>query len=84
MSTCDFRQECVRAEEAHGEMEKSLRIALAKALSGEMPVCTRCRRIRDNDDNWLPFEMYIQTHTDADLSESLCPYCRNALLRGFH
>ena len=57
------------------------REALAKAseeirmLEGLLPVCAGCKRIRDDDSRWHQADTYIQRHTPAEVTHSLCPEC---------
>ena len=54
-----------------------LKDALAgiKTLEGLIPICAECRRIRDDEGSWTKLETYIQEHSEADFSHSLCPEC---------
>lgn len=58
-------------------LEKSLEEI--KQLSGLLPICAKCKRIRDEHDNWHEIETYISNHSEADFSHSLCPDCARAL-----
>ncbi|MBW1988527.1 MAG: hypothetical protein JRI97_03180 [Deltaproteobacteria bacterium] len=57
------------------DLERRLADALAKILSGFLPICARCKRIREETGRWSPIETYIQDHTEAVFSHSLCPDC---------
>lgn len=46
-----------------------------KSLQGIVPICMHCHRIRDDEEAWQKLEKYIQEHSDAQLSHSLCPDC---------
>ncbi|MBN1413058.1 MAG: hypothetical protein JW969_19620 [Spirochaetales bacterium] len=46
-----------------------------KTLSGLLPICSGCKRIRDKDGDWKQVEKYISTHSDALFTHSLCPDC---------
>ncbi len=59
------------------ELEK--RIEEIKVLKGILPICSSCKKIRDGKDNWNKIESYIQTHTDAEFSHSICPDCAKEL-----
>jgi len=60
-----------------------LREALAhvKTLSGLLPICMYCKKIRDDHGYWERIESYIATHTDAFFSHGLCPECFKAHYR---
>lgn len=46
-----------------------------KTLQGLLPICSWCKNIRDDKGYWSQMETYIQTHTEADFSHSICPEC---------
>lgn len=50
-------------------------MAEIKQLQGILPMCSFCRKIRDNQDRWVPLEKYLLDYTDAKVSHGLCPAC---------
>ena len=50
-------------------------LSKVKTLSGMLPICASCKKIRDDKGYWNQIESYIQEHSDADFSHSLCPEC---------
>lgn len=54
-----------------------LRDALArvKRLSGRIPICSHCKKIRDDKQSWQQMERYISDHSDAAFSHGICPEC---------
>jgi hypothetical protein len=54
-----------------------LQVALdeVKQLSGLLPICAWCKRIRDEGGNWEPIETYITVHSEADFTHGICPDC---------
>ena len=60
----------------HEEKEK-LEKALAeiRTLSGMLPICASCKKIRDDKGYWNQIESYISEHSDAIFSHSICPDC---------
>ncbi|MBX7119316.1 MAG: PAS domain-containing protein [Gemmatimonadaceae bacterium] len=60
-----------------GELQEAL--AQVRTLSGLLPICASCKRIRDDDGAWQTVERYIQTHTDAEFSHGVCPTCMDTL-----
>jgi K+-sensing histidine kinase KdpD len=50
-----------------------------KVLSGLLPVCLQCKKIRDDRGRWNEFESYISEHSDATFSQSVCPECAKNL-----
>ena len=48
-----------------------------KTLTGLLPICMHCKRIRDDEGYWARIEEYISAHTDALFSHGICPECLN-------
>lgn len=46
-----------------------------KILEGMLPICAACKKIRDDKNRWVQVEDYINRHTHADFSHSICPDC---------
>ena len=46
-----------------------------KTLKGLLPICTSCKKIRDDQGYWNHLELYIRDHSEADFSHGLCPEC---------
>ncbi|MBN2526959.1 MAG: hypothetical protein JXR76_11250 [Deltaproteobacteria bacterium] len=57
----------------------SLKEALAqvKTLQGILPICMHCHKIRNDEKTWERMELYIESHTDANFSHSICSECLN-------
>lgn len=55
-------------------------MAQMKILEGLLPICSNCKSIRDEDDQWASLETYVQEHTAAKFSHGLCPACQQAYL----
>lgn len=86
--TVDLQEELGRRAEAESELERTveqLRRALAevKQLSGLLPICAGCKKIRDDGDRWQPLENYISANSQATFSHGLCPECVKALYPDF-
>ncbi|HOS97544.1 MAG TPA: cache domain-containing protein [Deltaproteobacteria bacterium] len=66
------------------EANESLQKALAevKTLSGLLPICVNCHKIRDDSGYWSQVESYVEKHSDAQFSHSLCPECEGKLYGG--
>jgi YesN/AraC family two-component response regulator len=56
---------------------KELQQALAsiKTLSGLIPICASCKKIRDDQGYWNQLEAYISEHSSAEFSHGICPEC---------
>jgi hypothetical protein len=67
------------------ELVAELREAMeeVKVMSGFLPICASCKKIRDDDGYWEQIESYISQHTDATFSHSLCPECLHKLYPEF-
>lgn len=61
------------------ELRARLQNALAKALSGYLPICAACKQIRQEDGGWLQVEAHISRRTDAEFSHTICPGCAASL-----
>lgn len=59
----------------------SLKKALSevKMLSGFLPICSSCKKIRDDTGYWSRIETYIRQRSDAEFSHSICPECSEKL-----
>lgn len=70
-----------RIAEANETLINNLQQALTgiKALSGMLPVCSRCKKIRDSKGFWNEFDSYVREHSEVAFSQSLCPECAKAL-----
>ncbi len=50
-------------------------IAEVKTLSGLLPICATCKKVRDDEGYWTQIETYIRDHSEADFSHGMCPDC---------
>jgi len=50
-----------------------------KVLGGLLPICSSCKKIRDDEGYWNQIEFYIRDHSEADFSHSICPDCARML-----
>lgn len=55
------------------ELEQA--IEKVKRLQGLLPICSHCKRIRDDDNYWQAVDHYITQHSEAVFSHSICPDC---------
>lgn len=60
---------------------KDLQEALSeiKTLKGIVPICSKCKKIRDDQGYWNILETFIQEHSEASFSHSICPECSDSL-----
>jgi hypothetical protein len=68
-------------EEIVEERTRDLRDALAKVktLSGFLPICASCKKIRDDKGYWNQIEAYLSAHSELEFSHGLCPDCARKL-----
>jgi hypothetical protein len=66
---------------ASKEMIIQLQEALnqVQLLSGLLPICASCKKIKDEHDTWQPLEVYISGHSEAKFSHGICPECMRQL-----
>ncbi len=70
-----------RIEAEKEKLISELRKALAtiRTLHGILPICSYCKKIRDDKGSWNQLEAYISEHTDAKFSHGLCSECEKKL-----
>ena len=54
-----------------------------KTLRGILPICSICSKVRDDKGYWEQVDVYIQKHSQADISHSICPGCTKELYPNF-
>ncbi len=64
------------AERTH-ELQEAL--DNVKTLRGFIPICARCKKIRDDAGYWNSIEAYVRKHSDADFTHGICPECTRVL-----
>jgi len=75
-------EDALRAEIARGEaLVAELREALqrVKTLSGLLPICAWCHRVRDDQGYWERIEEYVSSRTTAEFTHGMCPHCAERL-----
>jgi hypothetical protein len=72
-----LRQMSVEQNDEIVRKNVELEAALAdiRQLSGLLPLCASCKKVRDDDGYWRQIESYVQQHSEAQFSHSLCPDC---------
>jgi len=76
IGSCTDVTERVAAQEAlKAKLEHEIRV-----LTGVIPICGYCKKIRDDKEIWQQLETYISTHTDALFSHGVCPSCMETQL----
>lgn len=69
--------ESKRAADEREELVRKLQAALAEVqtLRAILPICSYCRKIRDDENYWHTVEDYIGRHTGTRFSHGICPHC---------
>ncbi|MGD9123644.1 MAG: hypothetical protein PVG60_01060 [Desulfarculaceae bacterium] len=82
---CYWLERCARYNYAMEHMLNQKNQDLTKALneiktlSGLLPICSSCKKIRDDKGYWNQVEDYVAEHTEASFSHSICPECMEQL-----
>jgi len=71
----------VRDDTVRRNAEDALQKALddIRTLRGILPICSNCKKIRDDSGYWNQLEVYIHNHSEAEFSHSICPECMKKL-----
>lgn len=69
------KQQQMKAEREKLIQQLQEAIKEIKALRGILPVCSFCKRVRDDQGFWEQVDVYLQRHSRADISHSICPEC---------
>jgi CheY-like chemotaxis protein len=59
--------------------ELAVALAQVKRLSGLLPICASCKKIRNDEGYWQQVEVYIHQHSEADFTHGICPDCMQKL-----
>jgi CheY-like chemotaxis protein len=70
-----------KTEAERDRLIRELEDALAeiKTLRGILPICSYCKKIRDDEGYWHQVEVYIRDHSEAEFSHGICPECAKKL-----
>ena len=77
-----LHQHAVELEKSNAELQQAL--AQVNILSGLLPICSHCKKIRNDHGYWEQVEIYITEHSDAEFSHGLCPECLQQLYPEFY
>ncbi len=79
-------QERLEIEREREKLIADLRAALneVKTLSGLLPICCSCKKIRNDQGYWLQIETYVQEHSTAEFSHGICPECARKLYPDYY
>jgi PAS domain S-box-containing protein len=73
------KQEDLIQKLAEALAEKDRMLKELKILRGLLPICSGCRRIRDEHDKWWPLDLYVERHTHSRITHTICPDCKSVL-----
>ena len=76
-------KQMVQLQQALTERVAELGEALlsVKQLGGLLPICSYCKKIRDDQNYWTQVESYVTKHSDAKFSHSICPQCYEDIIK---
>jgi PAS domain S-box-containing protein len=74
-----------RFRDEREKLVDDLRHALAeiRTLRGVIPICSSCKKIRDDEGAWQQLELYLYEHSEAQFSHGICPDCLEKMYPGF-
>jgi CheY-like chemotaxis protein len=76
-------KQMVTLQQALTEHVAELKEALVnvKTLGGLLPICSYCKKIRDDQNYWQQVESYVGKHSEAKFSHSICPQCYEDIIK---
>ncbi|MDF1591136.1 MAG: hypothetical protein P1P89_06440 [Desulfobacterales bacterium] len=70
-----------RLHEEKQNLERALKEV--KTLSGLIPICSSCKKVRDDKGFWQQVEIYVRDRSSADFTHGICPDCYEKLYPDF-
>ena len=70
-----FASSTLQSELAQRIINLEASLAREKTLQGLLPICSYCKKVRNDGDYWQQVELYIEEHADALFSHGICPTC---------
>ena len=64
-----------------GRKELEGALSQIKRLQGLLPICSYCKRIRDDQDYWQQVECYIAEHSEVKFTHGICPECYDKIVK---
>jgi two-component system, cell cycle sensor histidine kinase and response regulator CckA len=89
LRTAGTHSDITERKEREAERERLIRElqeanARIRTLSGLLPICSACKKIRDDQGYWNHVEIYVQRFTDAQFTHGMCPDCMRKLFPELH
>jgi hypothetical protein len=81
-SNLALESDIVERRKVEGELRDAL--AQVKTLTGLLPMCANCKKIRDDNGYWSSVEKYISTHSEAEFTHGICPECLEKLYPSYY
>lgn len=69
-------------QKKNDEFEAAL--GMVKQLSGMLPICANCKKIRDDEGYWKDVAVYVRDHSEAEFTHGICPDCIEVLYPGLY
>jgi YesN/AraC family two-component response regulator len=85
LKKCMVAYTAEREKQQHREEREKLitelqeALATIKTLHGILPICSSCKKIRNDEGSWTQIEAYISEHTDVQFSHGICAECAERL-----
>ncbi len=76
-----YAQTCVEQEEMINALQAKLK--KTRTLSGLIPICSNCKKIREKQGSWTQVESFISRYSDVRFTHGICPDCMKLLYPGF-
>jgi len=80
----EYRKEALRHQRELQRSMEELQAALGKVkiLSGLLPICASCKKIRNDTGYWEQIETYIRDRSEAEFTHGICPDCKKIYFPG--
>jgi CheY-like chemotaxis protein len=75
MAAVSLRESLAKEEKEQIIIELRTALNEIKTLRGIIPICSHCKKIRDDQGFWQRVEKYVQAHSEAKFSHGICPEC---------
>lgn len=76
------KREAIAKEKLIAELQQA--ISQVKTLSGLLPICASCKKIRNDEGYWQQLETFISERSEANFTHGICPECTKELYREFY
>jgi hypothetical protein len=75
ISVFELRVRSLRTREQELTRRVAEEMARVRVLNGLLPICSWCKKVRDDAGYWKQLEEYIRCHSQADFTHGICPDC---------